>query len=392
MSVYQQGTPIEISDTFTVDGIETNPTTVTYTILGPDGTITVYTFPGAAEISHPSVGNFLLSLAPPALPGEYQYDVDATGTVVASRAASFTVLANVATATDLDWAVMGPCTPWADSQDVWDCCGQPMTTIGEGSSAIECPVDMTQFAMEASQLLYELSGRLFAGSCSKTVRPCGNRPCGFQVLSRGHIVDPWWDGAYWSWNGTRGCGCQPLDRIKLSGYPVREITEVKIDGVVLTPAVGSPEYRLDERRYLTRMRDIDGNAQFWPNCQALDSEDTESGTFSVSYRYGQDPPILGIHAASSLGCELWKSCNNQPCALPTGTTRVTRQGIVIEKLAFSSWAFTPSTGSRGGRIPGWHTGIPNVDAFLGSYAATGLKRRPIFWSPGAIQYARSIGQ
>ena len=367
-----------------MDGVETDPTTVTYTILGPDGVITVYTN-GDPEVSNPAVGNWLLSLAPPALPGVYQYDVDATGAVVASRAASFTVLSNVATGVDLDaleWAVVGPCTPWADSQDVWDCCGQPMTTVGEGSLAVECPVDMTQFAMEASQLLYELSGRLFAGACEKTVRPCGNRPCGFQVLSRGHIVEPWWSGSYWSWNGTRGCGCQPLDRILLSGYPVREIIEVKIDGVVLAPSSDDPEYRLDERRYLTRTCDVEGNAQFWPSCQDLSCEDTQPGTFSVTYRYGQDPPILGVAAAAELGCELWKACSGGTCVLPKGTTRVQRQGIVIEKLAFANWGFADRV---------WRTGLSLVDAFLSGYNPNRLQRRPTIYSPDRLRYARSVG-
>jgi hypothetical protein len=393
MGVYQQGVPIEISDTFTVDGVQTNPTTVTYTILGPDGLTNVYVN-GDPEVSNPGVGEFLLSLSPPALPGEYQYDVDATGAVVASRAASFTVLPNVATGvTDMDWAVLGPCSPWADAQDVWDCCGQPMTTIGEGTMAIECPVDMTQFAFEASQVLYELSGRQFSGACEKTVRPCGNSWCGFQVLSRGHIVwdpywwTPYWNGNFWYFDGSQPCGCRPLDRIKLSGYPVREITEVKIDGAV----VASGTYRLDNRRWLSRVPDpADPDTILrWPACQSMGLPDTMSGTFSVSYRYGQDPPPLGIHAAAQLGCELYKACTGQECALPTGTTRYTRQGITVEKLAFSSWGFTSR--NQRGVSPGWHTGLSLVDAFLGTYNPAGIKRRPVFWSPGR-PYARSVGQ
>jgi len=243
-------------------------------------------------------------------------------------------------------------------------------------------------------MLYELSGRQFAGACEKTERPCGNRWCGFQVLSRGHIVwDPYyWNGVNWWWNGHTGCSCQPLDRIKLSGYPVREIVEVKIDGVVLAPSSDSEEYRLDERRWLTRTCDVEGNAQFWPTCQDLACPDTELGTFSVTYRYGQDPPALGVHAAAQLGCELYKACAGETCALPKGTTRVTRQGVTIEKLAFVSWAFVNGRYARGGRAPGWNTGLPLVDAFLNTYNRAGLNRRPVFWSPSGHQYARSVGQ
>ena len=395
MADYQSGTPIEIQDTFTLDGIPTNPTTVTYSILGPDGTETIYTN-ADPEVTNPAVGEFLLSLSPPAFPGLYTYDVDATGAVVASRQGSFNVIANAVTGPALDWAVVGPCQPWASAQDVWNCCGQPMTTVGEGSDVTECPVDMTQYAVEASNILYELSGRLFAGACEKTVRPCTERFCGFQVLSRGYVVGPWsywgwgWNGWGWWYDGSWGCGCRPLSKVKLSGYPVREIVEVKIDGVVLDPA----EYRLDDRRYLVRLRDVgDPNTpQFWPSCQALDLADTEAGTFSVSYRYGQDVPLVGSAAAAQLGCELYRACSGQECALPSGTTRVSRQGVTIEKNAFISWAFTPARFARANRTPGWNTGMSLVDSFLQAYARAGVMRRPVFWAPGHRQYAQGVGQ
>lgn len=377
MGVYQAGTPIEISDTFTVDGVETDPTVVTYTILDPSGATTVYVN-GDPQVSNPSVGNFVLSLDPPLLPGEYFYDVDATGAVVASRAASFSVLPNVATGAAVDWATFGPCTPWTDSQDVWDCCGQPMTTIGEGSMATECPVDMSQFAFEASQVLYELSGRRFSGHCSRIVRPCQTAcGCGWQVLSRGHLVN--WQGD--SWCDETPCGCRPLSKVKLAGYPVREITEVLIDGVAVDPST----YRLDRRRYLVRVRDpADPDTVLrWPSCQSLDLADDKEGTFSVAYAFGQDPPLIGVSAAAQLGCELYKQCADQTCALPKGTTRVTRQGVTIEKPAFAAWAFSDG---------GWKTGLTLVDAFLNAYNSAALKRRPIFWAPSSThRYAPSVG-
>jgi hypothetical protein len=384
MATYQQGTAIQITDTFTVEGVLTDPTNITWTILNPDGTTTIYT-ELSLEVTHVGTGEWLLNLSPPADPGDYEYDVDATGAVVASRQGGFTVLANVATGVDVPWAVVGPCTPWASAQAVWDCCGQPTTTIGEGSFAEECPVDMTQYAIEASQVLYELSARLFAGQCEKTVRPCVNRWCGFQVLSRGHIVDYGWEmgwngWGWWGWDAwNQGCGCTPLSRVLLSGYPVREITEVKIDGAVI-PA---DEYRLDERRWLTRMADADGNVQLWPACQRWDLPDTESGTFSVTYRYGQDPPITGIHAAAQLGCELYRACTGGDCVLPSGATRVTRQGVTIERGGFTQWGYKQNT---------WMTGLSLVDTFLNSYNKAGLMRRPSVWSPSGPKYARPVGQ
>ena len=125
---------------------------------------------------------------------------------------------------DVDWAVVGPCQPWVSAQAVWECCGSPMMTIGSGSSETECAVDMTPFAVQASQILYELSGRQFAGACSKTVRPaCDDCYCGWQILSRGHIIGPW-DYGYPYNDYCFQClvSCQP-SRINLSGIVARTL-------------------------------------------------------------------------------------------------------------------------------------------------------------------------
>jgi hypothetical protein len=384
---YQQGVPIKISDTFRIAGTETDPTIVTWKILGPDGTVTTYQWPGSPEVTHVNVGVFFLSLTPPALPGFYSYDVDATGAVVASRAGSFTVLPNVAVDVDLDWAVPGPCAPWASSQDVWNCCGQPMVTIAGDT----CPVDFSSEAYMASELLFELSGRLYAGACEKTVRPCGKQLCGLQILSRGHIIGGWdwgdfgWTGSWWGYGGTNACGCHPLDYVLLSGYPVREITEVKIDGVVVNPAT----YRLDDRRYLVRMRDpLDPDTPlFWPACQLMDLNDDQDGTFSVTYRYGQDPPVSGTRAAAALACQLHRACEGGgDCEIPANAVRVTRQGVTIDRNATIAWFYGKNDEN------GWQTGIPAVDAFLNAFNKAGMQQRPRTWSPDGHKYARAVGQ
>ena len=63
-------------------------------------------------------------------------------------------------------------------------------------------------------------------------------------------------------------------------------------------------------------------------------------------------------------------------------TRITRQGITIDRLAFTSWAY------QSGK---WQTGLPLVDVFLMAYNKGGLQRRPTFWSPGRRQYASEWG-
>lgn len=262
----------------------------------------------------------------------------------------------------------GPCTDWITNDDVADCCGVEAST----------GVIYDNVIGPAQSILYELSGRLYAGLCGPvTVRPCrDNCSCfPFQRLayaSGGSRL--LWTGTYWgNWGSdSRNCGCGCLSQVKLSGYPVAGINQVKIDGAVVAPS----EYRLDEKRYLTRMNDT-----FWPSCQDLSLEDDEEGTFSVSYWYGEAPPSLGVSAAAQLACELYKECEGQACALPKGTTRVTRQGITIERLAFTNWGFKNGN---------WQTGVPLVDAFLSTYNSAGIMRRPTFWAPGR-RYARPVG-
>jgi hypothetical protein len=174
-----------------------------------------------------------------------------------------------------------------------------------------------------------------------------------------------------------------MSRVKLSGYPVQSIVEIKIDGVVVSPT----DYRLDESRYVTRLND-----QWWPGCQDLTLPDTDSGTWSIAYFYGQEAPLVGRSAAAQLAGELYSACQGGECALPKGTTRVTRLGVVIERLAFVTWGFMPASRARGLRAPGWQTGMPLVDAFLGAFNSSGLKRRPTFYAPSTTRrYAREVG-
>lgn len=259
----------------------------------------------------------------------------------------------------------GPCTPWISGDDVLDCCN-----VEASGGAIFDVV-----AEQASDLLFEISGRLYAGECGpRTVRPeCDSCWCGYQILSRGHIVGPW-DYGY-PLPSLCGCcllACNP-SLVKLAGVPIREITEVKIDGDI----VADTEYRVFNDRYLQRLN----NAR-WPRSQNLTLPDTDDHTFSISYTYGADPPALGVSAAAQIACELYKACDGSTCALPMGVTRVTRQGVTIDKLAFTSWGF------REGR---WATGLALVDAFLATVNPAGLQRRPVFWSPGKRQYAQDYG-
>lgn len=267
------------------------------------------------------------------------------------------------------------CTDWITGEDVAACC------------AVEGASDTSVFetaAIQAQELLFEISGRQFNGICEQTVRPCWSGcGCGWQVLSRGYVVwnpnlawgGPWFGG--WTCDDN-SCGCAPLSKVPLAGY-VQEIVEVKIADEVVDPAT----YRVDRHRWLVRTRlDADDfNNAAWPGCQDLDLPLDEPGTWSVTYTYGRDVPEAGRAAAVQLACEIYKACAGQECALPAGTQRVTRLGVTIEKVPFTQWGWT--TGKRAGQIKGWNTGLAAVDMFLNAYNPGGLPRVPVIWSPAS---------
>lgn len=256
----------------------------------------------------------------------------------------------------------GPATAWTTSDAVADCCE---ILDGTDPSVFDPYVDI------ASQVLFMYSGRLYRGLDSKTVRPLCRPGCACgQVLSRGHVVPA---RRTWDWWGECSGPCDP-SRVLLSGYPVRSVTQVKIDGAVLA----ATEYRVDRYRWLVRLND-----ERWPSCQDLSLEDTETGTWSVTYTFGQNPPLAGQEAAKELACQLYRSCNNdESCAIPQGAVRLTRAGVTIERGVFRK---DPKTGA-------WATGMLNVDIFLNSVNPAGLVRRPMVWSPTSrMRFARKVG-
>ena len=271
---------------------------------------------------------------------------------------------------DSEPSTVGPCTAWITGDDVAECCASATEEVGTFTVLLDDAADV------ASQLLYELSGNRWAGLCSREgVRPChGDCACNFQVLSRGHIVA----SPHWNHSDCLGssCWCYGLSRVKLAGY-VRQVTEVKIDGVALDPS----EYRLDEHKWLTRM-----NGERWPACSRADLDDTEEGTFAVSYTYGKTPPLMGIEAAKQLACQVYGWCasggSGGDCDIPAGAVRITRQGITIERALF---ARNPNSGA-------WETGLGAVDFFLNAVNPKGIQRRAIFTGPGSRgRYARPVG-
>lgn len=367
-----------------------DPTTAVFTVENPNGVSTVYTFGVDPEVTHPSTGIYLCALDPQLPVGIYPYRFDGAGALDIADEGTFTVLESAVLPPDpAESATYGPCNGWIEGFDV----AEFDPSLGVGSNSFELDV----VANAASELMFALSGRQFNGVCERTVRPC-RQGCGCWAGGFGGLGPyAWgngWAGTYGTWGfGSLGwwdecgdrCGCGVLSTVELSGYPIRQITEVKIGGVVLDEfdGDGNRNWRLDKRRQLVRM-DTPGDpvrVNRWPGCQNLALDDTETGTFSVTYTWGMEPPEFGKLAACQLAAELFKVSNGGACSLAPGVTRVARLGITIDKLP--PLGLLLSTGS---------TGLQLVDAFIAMVNPTRMTRRPAVYSPDLQPFARRLGQ
>jgi hypothetical protein len=252
--------------------------------------------------------------------------------------------------------VGGPCTPWvtlAETQQVPD--------------AQDLDEDLLEeMIVVSSEILYRLSGSQFAGECTDTVLPLQR----WYTANNGALPAGW--GDWRAWWGIHTCGrpperaggCGPLSEITLGVYPLRAITEVRIDGTVIDPTT----YRIDDRRWLVRV-DQTGPSS-WPCCSDISRDPlAEFGAFQVVDEWGQAPPVSGVRAAKRLAIELTKSESGSNCNLPQRVMNLQMQGASYALL-------DPLTFLDKGR-----TGITIVDYFLRSVNPAGLQRRAQVISP-----------
>lgn len=224
----------------------------------------------------------------------------------------------------------------------------------------------------ASFILDALTGRQFA-QCPVTVRPCGPS-CRLQAdyttypvgAPSQNVPGPWMipyiSGGTWvNCACSGGCDCTPECRVDL-GLPVAEITEVKVNGLVLDPSA----YQL-AGQWLVR---TDGGA-CWPSCQDPSVPDTEDGTFAVTFRPGRTLPVAGQIAAGRLAGEFIKACAGAACGLPAQIASLSRQGVDVQFV-------DPESVFENGR-----TGIREVDLFIQAVNPSQLTRRPRVMSPDA---------
>lgn len=253
------------------------------------------------------------------------------------------------------------------------------TWIEDLSGVCPCSEDdfapgvLADWALVATELLYRLSGQQYPGVCVDKIRPCRNPGVAVQsvdYVASGGSRPLVWHGGCVDCSGGIGCGCTAHDAVRLPHVPVRQITEVKIDGVALT----ADDYRLVDRRWLIR-----SNGAAWPCCNDLAKLDTEEGTFSVAYTFGNRPPAGGEQIAGILACELAKGCaGDESCRLPRRTQQITREGI-------SMTIVDPYDFFDQGR-----TGLYEVDAWLRAQNPGSVDRAGKAINPGTYGRARRV--
>src|SRR5215211_6461079 len=212
-------------------------------------------------------------------------------------------------------------TPW-----------EPLWTCAEVDTASPAATGIA--ALAATQILDSLSGNQFSTE-TIVLRPC-RRSC----LPAWWTSEPWGgvgygypyptlQGGVWTNLGCGSCagdcGCATLSEAELPGT-VSSVTQVKVDGVVVTGAA----YRLDRHPRVagTLLVRLDGGA--WPVCQQLALPDTQPGTWSVTAVYGQPVPELGRLAVGELACEFLKGMAGQDCRIPKEVVSLARQGVTLQ--------------------------------------------------------------
>lgn len=247
----------------------------------------------------------------------------------------------------------GPCSPWTPL----GC--QTIPTAAAAISGVMLDA--------ASYILWAKSGRQF-DECVVTLRPC-RREC-FDVWP-----DEWGVGwpnpilfaGQWFNMGcgfcTGDCSCNVLHQIMLPS-PTSAVTEVKIDGVALTPP--EDHFILYDYRQLIR---TDGEA--WPSCNDLSQDDTHVGTWSVTFRVGVPVPPLGQLAVGELWTELMNACIGAPCKLPSPVQQLVRQGVSLTM-------FDPNVAFADGKI-----GLRLSDLFISTVNPGGIPARAQVYDPDA---------
>lgn len=316
--------PLEVGEITTLEarftdttGALADPTAVTLTVTDPSGTETAVD-PG--DIDNPEVGVYTHDLTVPSA-GVWTYTWTGTGAVTAGHT-GYVIVGEVAPRA-------GPCDDWATPEQVLNCRSDLTGKVTEAQLA--------DAICQASDLLYQLSGRRYPGICQISRSLCA--PC---VRCDRHTC----------------CCRRPADSVRLpSQLPILGVVEVTVDGDTIPRAA----YRVDEWRWLVR---TDGD--HWPHCAAF----TDPDAFAITFLAGRVPPPAGTRAAAVFAGEIAAKCANLDCDIPEHVTTISREGVTFTVLD----SFRMLDEER--------TGIYQVDAWLTAERA-GQRPPPNMFDPAA---------
>lgn len=235
----------------------------------------------------------------------------------------------------------GPCDPWTSAAEVeadgWD--------VPDGVS----PATVERMVWAASDVLFQLGGQRWPGSCNRTIRPedcsCLCRipyPEGGVVAMRAHPFGL--------------CGGGTL--LDVGVYPLTTVHSVTLSGDSLAGA-----WRIHDDRYIAR---TDGAS--WP-CVNTEDQAAAVAAIEVNVQFGAAPPELGRAAATALARELIRgAANDGDCKLDRRVTSITREGMTAD-LAIP--------GLIDALVQGY-TGLPEIDLFITAHNPNRLRRAARF--------------
>lgn len=186
---------------------------------------------------------------------------------------------------------------------------EQMTTEERIAGFCQCKVDdlahagydIDDIIDAASDAVVVATNGQITGRCTTTVRPCADTSC-----MCGRPGD--------------GCSCCRVDTIRIPGWNV-DITEVKIDGEV----IDSNLYGWLDGDGLIRL----GDERTWPGCQSLHLQDTEEGTFSITYVQGALPFVAQM-AATEIACDLISGVTSKTARLDRRVVSAIMDGVTME--------------------------------------------------------------
>ena len=269
--------------------------------------------------------------------------------------------------------VINPTTPAAVPPTEEGPCNWPLDLSCVPDWASVPPAVQSAATAWATYILWALTGRQY-GPCSITVRPCGPKclgPSGYLTypVESGSTsgasmpwMIPWIDNGLWRNCGcTGGCSCSATCEVALPG-PVALVDEVMVDGLVIDPTA----YRLDYVKGTSILVRTDGEC--WPDCQDMDADVGEVGSFTITYQRGVAVPRAGQIAAGQLAGEFAKACQGQDCALPQQLASLSRNGVEVQVV-------DPASLLENGL-----TGIANVDLWIRAVNPAGRPARSRVYS------------